>query len=74
MASRTVPSPDRPASSAAAALFFLFWQQPTDRALAGWSPFDGVQCMSQARQEYWLEEQLGLTPGEIADYRRQEAA
>lgn len=56
----------RPLSPSSVTLFLLFWQQPTDRALYGWSPFDFIPQDKEA----WLAESLRMTLDEYKCYLR----
>jgi hypothetical protein len=52
---------------------FLLWQQPTDRALAGWCPFGyGVSFLEDMGEEAkmrWLEQQVERTNEELMSAR-----
>ncbi len=55
------------------AALFLTWQQPTDRALAGWNPFgDIARSMSEDALVRWLESRLIMTRDERASWQPRE--
>jgi hypothetical protein len=56
-------------SAPGTAVLFLVWQQPTDRALAGWAPYPGLhpEGMSAESLTHWLRDQVLRTSGEEYD-------
>ena len=47
-------------SGPVAAALLLFWEDPTDRALAGWTPYQSVVSrMNECQVIAWLVSQLG---------------
>jgi hypothetical protein len=60
---------NRELSAPGTAALLLFWQDPGDRALAGWSPYPGLhpEGMSTESLTRWLREQLVRTSSEEHD-------
>lgn len=50
-------------------LLLLVWQQPSDRALAGWTPYPGLllETMSEVTLTSWLREKIRITGAEAYD-------
>lgn len=61
-------------SPVAAAEYFLCWQDPTDRALAGWCPFPGIYNLGEDRLQNWLTSQVTLNREEISSRERYQEA
>lgn len=57
-------------SSPEAAVLLLTWQDPTDRALAGWAPYPGLGPVTGDNLVHWLRERMRTTPNEDEDLRR----
>lgn len=55
----------------AAAVLLLFWQAPTDRALAGWLPWGFLpEAMSGDGLVHWLRDQMKISLAETHDQAR----
>lgn len=70
----SVPEHEKPyahcISPTAAALMLLCWQEPTDRALAGWCPdstWEVVSGYDEANKERWLREKVRMHSMELRD-------
>lgn len=50
----------------------ITWQTPTDRALAGWTPYPGVRPADFDEDGLikWLEGRMWITTGETGDLLR----
>lgn len=57
-------------SDAKAGLYMLFWQQPSDRALAGWCPSGFDYYARRTDLVRWLTDQVTADSGEIEDRGR----
>jgi hypothetical protein len=63
-------SKDDRLSSPEAAVLLLTWQDPTDRALSGWSPYPGLGPLTGDNLVHWLSERMRPTLSEDDDMRR----
>lgn len=62
---------DRPLSPSAAACLLLVWQEPTDRALAGWCPFPGHDRERSVHTEMqWLTDKMKMETSERQSHER----
>lgn len=59
-------------SPAAAGCMLLIWQQPTDRALAGWAPYSGHNGGAPSEMQ-WMRDKLRLGGTERDSYARRDA-
>ena len=57
-------------SSPEAAVLLLTWQDPTDRALSGWTPYPGLGLLTGDNLVHWLAERMKSTLNEEDDLRR----
>jgi hypothetical protein len=55
-------------SPAAAGCMFLTWLQPTDRALAGWSPWPAEPSGHSSSLVRWFADQVRMNLAERTDH------
>ncbi len=59
-------------SAAATALLLLTWQEPSDRALKGWSPYPGLcpGTLTEVGLTMWLKDHMRTSMAEVDDLAR----